>query len=238
MVNSSQPMKNIFIVLAGLLVMFHFHAKGQTGVDILKALHKNYYKGPCSCYTFSQKNTHYHNDSITGHSEWHEAVKFPDKFRIDFGDKKAGNYVVFRNDSVFNYRGGKFLKSRVDSNTLLLILGGMFYRDFDNVVARLKNAGYNLDAISSNTWQEKDVYVLGAKENDMSSNQIWVDKNNWRVVRIIEKMNDKETMDMRFESHQGWCKGYVENKVSFRRNGKLEQVEEYYDIKKADKFPE
>jgi len=45
-------------------------------------------------------------------------------------------------------------------------------------------------------------------------------------------------MDMRFEAHQYWCKGYMETKVSFRRNGKLEQVEEYFDIRVADKFPE
>ncbi len=48
---------------------------------------------------------------------------------------------------------------------------------------------------------------------------------------------DEEMMDMRFETHQKHCKGFVETKVSFRRNGRLEQVEEYYDIKEATGFP-
>jgi hypothetical protein len=71
---------------------------------------------------------------------------------------------------------------------------------------------------------------------DLSSNQIWVDKKTLLVMRIIEKMNEQETMDMRFEEHKQSCKGYMETKVSFRRNGVLEQVEEYYDIKETSSF--
>src|ERR1700740_2989235 len=74
--------------------------KIETGDDLLEAMHQAFKTGPCKAYTFSQKNTHYKNDSITGNSEWHEAVEFPDKFRIDFGDTKSGNFVIFKNDSV------------------------------------------------------------------------------------------------------------------------------------------
>ncbi len=45
-------------------------------------------------------------------------------------------------------------------------------------------------------------------------------------------------MDLRFEAHQRSCKGFTESKVSFRRNGKLEQLEEYYDIKESGAFPD
>jgi hypothetical protein len=57
-------------------------------------------------------------------------------------------------------------------------------------------------------------------------------------LRIIEKMNATDTMDMRFEAYQNWCKGHVETKVAFYRNGKLEQVETYYDLKVLEKFPD
>jgi len=110
-----------FIFLFSSILGYQFRA--QNGYDILKKMHTTFYKGPCKSYTFSQKNTHYKNDTVSGHSVWHEAIEFPDKFRIDFGEKAEGNYVVFRNDSVYNFKKNALAKMRADSNTLLLILG-------------------------------------------------------------------------------------------------------------------
>jgi len=210
----------------------------QTGREVIKSVHKRYYQASCKVYTFSQRNTHYKADTISGHSEWHEAIDFPDKFRIDFGDKANGNFVIFKKDSVFNYKKGELVKTRSDSSTLLLLLGGMFFRNMEDVLGRMRAAHYNLNVLSVQNWNGKDTYVIGAKEKDLRSNQVWIDKKTLQVMRIIEKMNDEETMDMRFEAHQDWCKGYVETRVSFRRNGVLEQVEEYYDIKEASSFPD
>ena len=213
-------------------------ASAQSGTDIIKQAHKKYYRGPCRIFTFSQKNTHYKNDTVSGHSEWYEAIEFPDKFRIDFGDRSKGNYVVFKHDSVFNYKKGELVKTRADSSTLLLLLGGMFYRELDDVLKRIRHAKYDVRVLSLQKWKGLDTYVIGAKEGDLRSNQVWIDKKTLRVMRIVERINEEETMDMRFEAHHDWCKGYGETKVSFRRNGKLEQEEEYYDIKVAERFPE
>ena len=38
----------------------------KTGEELLRAMHAKYKQAPCKCYTFSQKNTHYKGDSITG----------------------------------------------------------------------------------------------------------------------------------------------------------------------------
>jgi hypothetical protein len=219
-------------------IIFNVKVTAQQGVEILKTMHKKYYQAPCKNYSFSQRNTLYKNDSVIGNSVWHEAVQFPDKFRINFGNTEEGNYVIFKNDSVFNYRQGKLLKAKADSNSLLLLLGGMYYRDLDNVITRLKNAGFKLDVVTEREWNNELAYVIGAREHDLSSPQFWVSKKTLRVLRIIKRVERLDRMDMRFEAHQDWCKGYMETKVSFRRNGQLEQVEEYYDIKQTDKFPE
>lgn len=204
----------------------------------LRRMHRQYAEAPCRVYSFSQKNSHYRNDSLIRHSTWHEVIAFPDRFRIQFDDPAKGNSVYFRNDSAFHYRAEKLVKSRRDSNSLLLILGGMYYREFNDVLNRLKQSGFNCSLLSEQEWKGKAVYVLGAQAGDLKPNQIWFDKSDFRVLRIIENLNEKDKMDMRFESHLPWCKGFVENKVSFYRNGKLEQVEEYYDLKAIDRFPE
>lgn len=213
-------------------------AKMKSGNTVLKKMHNTYKNAPCKAYTFSQKNTHYRNDSVIGNSEWHEAVEFPDKFRINFGDTLKGNFVIFKNDSSYNYRNFELKKTSYNTNTLLLLLGGMYYRNLDDVLSRLSKEHYNTNILSHQKIGKEHFYVIGAFRDDSLSNQIWVSKKNLRVVKIIENWESGDRMDMRFEAYQPNCKGFVETKVSFRRNGKLEQVEEYYNIKIVDSFPE
>ena len=226
------------IKLSGLslfCIIFSCFGQGK-GIDVLKKMHVTHKGGICKSYSFSQRNTHYRNDTVLGNSEWHESVEFPDKFRIVFGEKFKGNYVIFRNDSVYNYRRSELVRSSTDSNTLLLLLGGMYYRDVEDVARRLQAKGYDLEVSSPQRWNGSSVYVIGALPGQDLKNQIWVDHHTLKIVRIIEKMNANDWMDMRFDSHQKLCNGWVENKVSFYRNGKLEQVEEYYDIKENVPF--
>lgn len=205
--------------------------KFETGKDVITFMHQKYKEGPCKSYTFSQKNTHYRNDSIVGNSEWHEYIEFPDKFRIDFGEKSEGNFVIFKNDSSYRYKNNTLKKVNYNTNTLLLLLGGMYYRDLKDVMTRLQNENYNTQLLSTQKWKKQQVYVVGALKGDTTSNQIWINKKNWKIVRIIEKLDAESFMDMTFDAYQKNCNGYVETKVTFKRNGKIEQMEEYYNIK-------
>ncbi len=210
----------------------------STEKDVLSTMFDKYKNGPCRAYTFSQKNTHYRNDSIVGNSEWHEAIEMPDKFRINFGDTAKGNFVVFKNDSSYSYRNFALKKKKYDSNTLLLLLGGMYYREFNDVISRLNTEKYNTEIVSNQKLGKEQVYVIGALKGDTLSNQIWVSKKNYRVMRIIERMDPESMMDMSFDTYQKHCNGFTETKVTFKRNGKIEQVEEYYNIKTVNAFPD
>ena len=223
-------------ILASVLLLTFSGNAQKPGEEILKKMYDKYKNGPCRIYSFSQRNTHYSNDSVKGKSEWHEVIAFPDKFRITFGNKEDHNYVLFRNDSVYRYKNEQ-LKTKVDSGILILILGGMYYRPFNDVVNRYKKAGFDLSKLGETKWNGKNVFIVGALQNDLTSNQVWVDKRSLVVERIIQKGSDGSVMDMWFETHQPWCNGFVETRVSFRRNGRLEQVEEYYNIKKEETFP-
>lgn len=225
--------KSTLLLLLAICNAPLFSQKFRSGEELLRAMHKKYYHGPCQCYTFSQRNTHYQKDSLTGNSEWHEKIRFPDFFRIDFGDTSKHNFVIFRNDSAINYKGGQVARSRRDSSSLLLILGGMYYRDWNDVASRLKAADFDLSKISSRVWIKKEAWVIGSAGAEDAGNQIWVSKDDFRVLRIMEKLSGDDIMDMRFEQHEKWCNGFVETVVSFRRNGELEQLEEYYNIKQC-----
>ncbi|MDF2452642.1 MAG: hypothetical protein K0S26_2146 [Bacteroidota bacterium] len=220
------------------LTLASVKTKFETGQDVIRFMHEKYKQGPCKSYTFSQKNSHYRNDSIVGNSEWHEYIEFPDKFRIDFGKSGDGNFIIFKNDSSYRYKNSQLKKVKEDPNILLLLLGGMYYRELSDVYARLEKEHFHTEILSTQKVKKQTYYVIGAQKGDTLSNQIWIDKTNFRVVRIIEKMDSENTMDMTFDAFQKSCKGYTETKVTFKRNGKIEQVEEYYNIISRDKMPD
>ncbi|MCC6369630.1 MAG: hypothetical protein IT236_01355 [Bacteroidia bacterium] len=238
MIKRTQTKFHKLFLILGLFISSVSFAQYIHPIELLIAMDQRYKDAPCKSYSFSQKNTLYRNDSVIGTSVWHEAVEFPDKFVIMIGNKEDGNRVLFRNDSSLRYKENKLVATRIDSSTLILLMGGMYYRDVNDAIRRLNEAKYELQILTEQVWENRPTFVIGAKPGDLTSNQVWIDKETFKVMRIIQRMNARDIMDMRFEKHQKMCKGYVETQVSFRRNGKLEQVEEYYDIKETKGFPE
>lgn len=231
----------ISINLHAQVISFGIESDGgqdfSSGYELIKLMHNKFKYKPCKSYSFSQNNILYKNDSVLGKSVWHEYVEFPDKFRIDFNEKAGGDFVIFRNDSSLNYKNFKLIKANQDTNTLLLLLGGMYYRDLGDIYKRLEKASYDLKIISFQKWNKKNYYVIGANLNDSTSNQIWINKSSLQITRIIEKSYNN-SIEFYFEKFKKLCNAYTETKVVFKRNGKIEQVEDYYDIKNIDKLPD
>lgn len=219
------------IALCTFILAVFFGRAQQPGESLIRNMHSKYYEGPCKKVSFSQKNTHYRHDSVKGKSVWYEKIEYPDKFLIQFGNAADGNYVQYRNDSAYHYKAGKLIKAKPDANELLLLLGGMYYRPVEDVIARIKKGGFNLAWVTEVTWNGQLTWVAGAHPGDTLSNQIWVDKKTLRVVRIVQRLANGDRMDIRFEKFAPSCKGWMEVKVVFYRNGRKEQVEEYYDIR-------
>jgi hypothetical protein len=232
-------MKKIILLLlvASNSVLF---AQYKTGEELLATMHKKYYQNYCKTVQFEQKTIRYKNDIITNHdvivdtAYWYEWISYPDKFRIDIGAKFSGNGVIFKNDSAYNYKKHKLVKTKSDKNDLLLLLGGMYFRKFDDVTTRLKNAGYDLSKIKSDTLNNISCYVIGAE----GSYQIWVDKNDLKVIGLKSKLTGTEWLEIRFDAFQKSCKGFNETKVTAKKNGNLEQVEEYQNIKTEILIPD
>lgn len=201
---------------------------------LLAAMHERYYQGPCACYSFSQRNTHYKADTVSGHSEWHEQIRFPDFFRIQFGEEAKGNYIIYKKDSLYHYEGAQLKKSKSDSISLLLILGGMYYRPLEEVLKRLKADRFDIEKMVESEWDGEMVWIIGAATKEEQSNQIWISKKDFRILRILQKRKVGPMSELRFEAHQKWCNGFVETKVSFWRDGKVEQREEYFNLKECE----
>ncbi|HXB39310.1 MAG TPA: hypothetical protein VNZ49_02140 [Bacteroidia bacterium] len=231
-------MKNLSLLLFFCTVSAF--AQYNNGEELLKAMHKKYYGNYCQTVTFDQKTFRYDtNGVVKDTSYWYEWISYPDKFRIDFGKKFGGNCVIFKNDSVFNYRNNKLVKRGKDENDLLLLLGGMYYRPFEDIVARIERQGYNLDNLTLIDANGKMSYVIGSSVSGSENKyQIWVDKTTLRVEKIKTRLNENDWLEIRFDDFKKTCKGFTETKVTATKNDKLEQKEEYINLKTSVIIPD
>jgi outer membrane lipoprotein-sorting protein len=221
----------LFILSSGTLL-----AQYENGEELLRAMHKKYYLTYCQTVTFDQRTTRYDTlGTIRDTSYWYEWISYPDKFRIDFGKRFGGNCVIFRNDSAFNYRNHKLMRKYPDQNDLLLLLGGMYHRPFDSVVARLERLGYDLDALTMLQINGKTFYVVSSPDK---SHQFWVDKKDLKVIRLKTKLSETDELVIEFDGFKKTCRGFTETKVTAHKNGKLEQTEEYLNLKTGIAIPD
>lgn len=221
-------MKILKIIPAFILVLLFAFTGTKNSADVLREMHKRYSGKWYPKFTFTQTTEHYRNDSLVKTSTWYEYIVFPDKFRIDFGDRKEGNAVLFLGDSTFNFRNGKLVQKGYNEDNLIFLLGGMYYYPFDSVIVTLRKKGYHLDKFHENTWEGKPVYVLGADSASEKLNQLWIDKKDLYIVRFI-KYKGRTKEEGIFRNHKQFGNGWSETAVDFYINDKLIQKEKYND---------
>jgi hypothetical protein len=198
------------------------------GESVLKKMHNQYAGKWYRTFTFNQTTEVYRNDSLLRTQTWYEAISFPDKFRIDFGNVDSGNAAIFKGDSSYNFRRGKLLRVRKDANDLTFLLGGMYFYPFSEVVNKTKELGYDLSKSYENTWKGKP--VIGATVDGEKVNQLWIDKTNLILVRMIKYENGKKEEGL-FEDQVKMGGGWTETKAIFYFDDKLAQRELYHDMK-------
>lgn len=217
-----------YAIIAALL-MLSFNMK-NTGEGVLRIMYAKYAGKWHRALTFRQTTERYRNDSLKSTQTWRESMFYPDKLRIDIEPFANNNTIIFRNDSTYRIGGGELKASSGQGNDLIFLLGGMYSYPIEKTMEKFKVLGYDLTKAHDDTWKGKPVYVIGANDNTEKVNQIWVDKTDLYLVRMIEynKTGKEEAL---FDDHLKLDAGWTETKVHFYIDGKLLQVESYFDCK-------
>jgi len=111
----------------------------------------------------------------------------------------------------------------------------MYHRPFDTVVARMERLGYDLDIMKLVDVNGKKSWVISSKDK---SREVWVDKKDLKVLKIKTRYGEDESLEIRFDEFKKTCKGFTETKVSAYKNDKLEQKEEYLNLKTSIEIPD
>ena len=217
-------------LLFSILIYSWFFPGPRSSEELLKKMHDRYAGKWYRTFTFNQTTERYRNDSLINTTTWYEALMLPDKFRIDFGQPKEGNAIIFQKDSTYSFRKGLLARVAVNDNDLTFLLGGMYFYQVDEVMKKLSNYGYDLNKFHEDTWKNEKVYVIGADSAGEKKSQVWIDKDKLVIVRFIKYENGHKEEGI-FSDHKKFAGGWSETKCVFYFDDKLGQVEYYHDCK-------
>src|SRR6202012_5418381 len=97
-------------------------------------------------FTFNQTTQQYRNDSLAKTQTCYEFIRFPDRFRMDFGDADSGNAGIFRGDSAYRFGHGQLRSSSINNNEgLIFQLGGMYFYPLDQTISKLNALQFDLN---------------------------------------------------------------------------------------------
>jgi hypothetical protein len=230
---SKRLFKN-FLLVNLFLAGFLFQGKSlfsQNGEDLVRKMHDKYYGRWYRTFTFVQTTDIYRNDSLIRTSTWYEAAHFPYQFRIDLGDPKDGNAVIYLEDSTYRFQSHALKSATPGTNPFTFLLGGMYAVPLDSALSKFKDQGYDLSKMYTATIDGRKVFVVGASNTaDSLSNQFWVDGEHYYIVRTIDTDNGT-LIDAKTSGHVQLKNGWSETQVVIYINGKLRQVEKYANLR-------
>jgi len=219
------------LIPALLLLAFLTPAKNNsTSKEVLQTMYSKYHGKWHKSLKFNQTTERFKNDSLVSTATWYETIVYPDLLRIDIGAEKSPNGILFRHDSTYVFKDNKITRGVKNENELIFFLGGMYFKNFEQVLAHFAELHYDLSKFHTSTWKGKPVYVLGADKDDDKVNQLWIDQEKLVAVRFL-KYEDNTKEEGTFEDQIPLKNAWSETKCKFYINDRILQIETYRDVK-------
>ena len=207
-----------------------------TGTDVVRAMRAKYDGSWYRTLTFVQKTTTYAPDGKPTVTTWYESIRAPEggtaQLRIDTGDPKDGNGVLYTADSLRRFRGGKQVMQRAGGNTLIPLVEAAYVQPVEKTLAEMASTKVDFTRpTATGTWEGRTVWMVGAANaSDTTSPQFWVDAENLMVVRaIFSPVAGAPVMDMRLGAIKPAGRALLATRCEFYVQGKLVQTEDYLD---------
>lgn len=201
----------------------------KNGVELIGQMRQRYLGKWYRTLTFVQKTT-----LADGRVEtWYEAAELPGKLRIDIAPLEGKNTLLFRNDSIYEFKDGKLAESHPMIHPLMVLGFEVYAQPVDVTIRQLEALGFDLTKLHQSTWQGRPAYVVGAVAGDRVTRQFWIDQERLYFVRMVEpgKQNPSARVETLFNKYIPMGQGWLETEVRFVVNGETKMVEEYLEPK-------
>ena len=208
--------------------------------ELIAAMQKKYTKSWYRTATFVQKTTNIDKDGTRKVETWFEAMALPGSLRIDFAPTKEGNGILCTNSQIYVFKNGKVESSRAFVHPLLVLGFDIYHMPQSETIEKLKGLKFDLSIFREDTWQDRPVYVVGAKPGDAHSAQFWIDKKNLYFVRMIRPAgrDGTQTQETQFNNYVKLGGGWMSPEVIFLVDNKVVTIEEYSELRANVKLPD
>lgn len=228
-------MKYLFLIFALSLVSLTAapDPKISNTNELISAMQKKYGKSWYKTATFIQQTTNIELDGTKKVETWYEAMSVPGSLRIDFTPTSEGNGILFTDGKIFVFKNGKVDSTRAFEHPLLILGFDIYRAPASDVTAKLQALKFDLSQFREDTWQERPVYVVGAKAGDLHSPQFWIDQKELYFVRMLRPAgkDGAQTSETQFNKYQKLGGGWIAPEVIFMVDGKVVTTETYSEMR-------
>ncbi|TJY38068.1 hypothetical protein [Pontimicrobium aquaticum] len=233
-------MTSLLIMFAISLIVIYFTTTAWTqkepkdGTDLVYKMYEKYHNKWYSNLTFKQQTMFYKEGEVLKEELWHEAMQIPKGLVIKIEDINGGNGLLFKNDSMTVFKDGK-ATNKMKRVHELLVLGFNVYADKpETTISKLKEVGFNLNIIRTDTIDNKTYYVVG----ESSKKQFWIDTEHFLFSKVETHYPNGTISTTEFKDYKRLDDAWIAPTVIFYNNGEMIMKEIYYDIETPEKLPE
>ena len=158
-----------------------------TARQLVREMHDRYSGNWYSTLRFAQTNTFYTQAGKEETSRWVENLSVPGKLRIDFEPLASKSGLLILNNRVTTFDNGRKIDTRRSIQPILTLTADVYAIPSAVTIRRLDSLNIDLDKFRTAKLDNKPVYVVGANDGDLESNQIWIDADRLLLVRIIQQ---------------------------------------------------
>ena len=152
-------------------------------------------------------------------------AQLPGRLRVEVLPAQRRSGYVRHGQRVSLFERGRRVSriERVDLSTLVAY--DVFAQSVDTTVMWLDSARVRFALLRHDELDGRQVWVVGAREGDMTSPQFWVDATEWRVVRVIQRepWNGNQIVDTRFTEYTEVREVPVPRRVVVFRGGQTQR---------------
>jgi hypothetical protein len=203
------------------------------GASLIRAMNDRYAGKWYHTFTFVQHNTQITRSGGAEHSTWLEAGLLPGRLRIDFGETRSGDGILFARDSQYVFQHDSLVQRIAYIHPLLVLGFDVYAQPVERTLDQLRALKFDLSRVHEDQWQGRPAYVVGAAAGDLKSRQFWIDRDRLVFVRMIQPgaRDTTRTGETRFNDYRPAGGGWISAQVEFLTDGTRTFLEEYSQIR-------
>ena len=204
------------------------------GRGVLRRMRARYDGKFPTTITFRQENTLYPASGGEQKSEWLEYASIPGKLRVEYMPAANRSGVIFADQRITVFEGGRQTRSDFFIHPLMLLLYDVHAFPVDSTIRLVDSLHFDLSRVRRDSLLGRPIYVVGAARGDTTSNQFWVDERRLVTVRVIqtERRGTRSVLnETRLDDFVAFGGVPMATEILFFRDGRPTFREEYRDVK-------